>query len=92
MGPGGRAAQRDRLLGRGDRSLVARGLVAGDRQLDAGEFLDLHIATVDELQALCAEGDVTDGKTLVGLLWLQNWQAGRWPITWQDAGAMAGAP
>jgi ADP-ribose pyrophosphatase len=70
----------------------ARGLVAGDRQLDAGEFLDLHIATVDELQALCADGGVTDAKTLVGLLWLQNWQAGRWPITWQDAGAMAGAP
>lgn len=70
----------------------ARGLTAGAQQLDAGEFLDLHIVTVDELQGLCANGGVTDGKTLVGLLWLQNWQAGRWPITWQDAGALAGAP
>jgi ADP-ribose pyrophosphatase len=64
----------------------ARGLTEGVRRLDEGEFLDLHIATVDELQALCASGAVTDAKTLVGLLWLQNWQAGRWDISWQDAG------
>ena len=63
----------------------ARGLVEGVRQLDEGEFLDLYIATVDELQTLCASGSVTDAKTLVGLLWLQNWQAGRWDIDWQDA-------
>jgi ADP-ribose pyrophosphatase len=61
----------------------ARGLVAGERHLDAGEFLDLHIATPDELEAACASGAVTDGKTLVGLLWLQNWRAGRWPLQWQ---------
>jgi ADP-ribose pyrophosphatase len=63
----------------------ARGLTAGEQQLDAGEFLDLHIATRTELEQACADGAVTDGKTLVGLLWLQNWQAGRWPLTWQGA-------
>ena len=61
----------------------ARGLTAGERRLDAGEFLDLHIATLAELEQACAEGAVTDGKTLVGLLWLQNWHAGRWPLNWQ---------
>ena len=63
----------------------ARGLQAGERRLDAGEFLDVQVLTVAELDALCANGGVTDGKTLVGLLWLQNWQAGRWAITWQNS-------
>lgn len=58
----------------------ARGLVAGQRRLDEGEFLELHLCTVDELDRRCAAGDVTDAKTLVGLQWLQNWQAGRWVI------------
>jgi ADP-ribose pyrophosphatase len=63
----------------------ARGLVQGEQSLDAGEFLELHVATLDELDALCASGAVTDAKTLVGLLWLQNWRAGRWPLTWRPA-------
>ena len=24
-------------------------------------------------------------KTLIGLLWLQNWRADRWSVTWQPA-------
>jgi ADP-ribose pyrophosphatase len=63
----------------------ARGLVQGEQSLDAGEFLELQVATLDELDALCASGGVTDAKTLVGLLWLQNWRAGRWPLTWRPA-------
>ncbi len=63
----------------------ARGLVAGERQLDAGEFLDLCSASVEELEALAQRGELTDAKTLIGLLWLQNWQAGRWAIEWRPA-------
>lgn len=62
----------------------ARGLSAGPTHLDVGEFLETQLVAVDELDALCASGAVTDGKTLVGLLWLQNWHAGRWEIAWQD--------
>jgi ADP-ribose pyrophosphatase len=58
----------------------ARGLTAGERRLDEGEFLDLQICSVDELDRRCAAGEVTDAKTLVGLQWLQNWRAGRWAI------------
>lgn len=58
----------------------ARGLTEGERRLDDGEFLDLQICSVDELDRRCAAGEVTDAKTLVGLQWLQNWQAGRWAI------------
>lgn len=61
----------------------ARGLVAGERQLDAGEFLEVFTATPDEVLGWCFDGTVTDSKTLIGMLWLQNWQAGRWPLTWQ---------
>jgi ADP-ribose pyrophosphatase len=58
----------------------ARGLTAGNRQLDEGEFLDLQLVDEGELDRLCASGAVTDAKTLIGLQWLQNWRAGRWSI------------
>lgn len=63
----------------------ARGLRAGAAHLDDGEFIETTAVAVDELDGLCASGAVTDAKTLVGLLWLQNWQAGRWEIAWRDA-------
>jgi ADP-ribose pyrophosphatase len=63
----------------------ARGLVAGERHLDAGEFLEVRSASADELDVLCARGEITDAKTLVGLLWLQRWRAGSWPLVWQVA-------
>lgn len=58
----------------------ARGLAAGQRRLDEGEFLDLQLVEEAELDRLCATGAVTDAKTLIGLQWLQNWRAGRWAI------------
>lgn len=58
----------------------ARGLSAGERRLDDGEFLDLELVEPAELDRLCATGAVTDAKTLIGLQWLQNWRAGRWAI------------
>ncbi len=63
----------------------ARGLTAGKRQLDAEEFLEVFTATPDEVLAWCQDGTITDSKTLIGMLWLQNWQAGRWPLSWQPA-------
>lgn len=61
----------------------ARGLVAGPRQLDEGEFLDLFTATPAELQTWCRDGRVTDSKTLVGALWLLNVLSGSWELSWQ---------
>ena len=60
----------------------ARGLTLGERQLDPGEFLDVTSASVDELDELARRGEITDAKTLIGLLWLQNWRAGRWALQW----------
>jgi len=65
----------------------ARGLEAGLRRLDEGEFLDVFEADIDEIEAAAQRGEITDAKTLVGLLWLQNWRAGRWPLVWRRPSA-----
>ena len=61
----------------------ARGLTKGAQKLDAGEFLDVVTHTAAELDQLAARGELTDAKTLIGLLWLQRWQQGAWPLDWQ---------
>ena len=63
----------------------ARGLTPGEQHLDAGEFVDVVIASEDELHALALRGELTDAKTLVGLLWLARWRAGQWPLEWGSA-------
>ena len=63
----------------------ARGLVAGEPNLDAGEFLDVCSASIEELDAMACTGELTDAKTLIGLLWLQNWRAGRWSLEWRPS-------
>ena len=67
----------------------ARGLSMGERSLDAGEFLDVITATPAELLDWCATGEVTDAKTLSGMLWLQNVLAGTWALNWQPAQIIA---
>lgn len=62
----------------------ARGLKAGDQNLDDGEVLDVFTASPEELLQWCMRGLVTDGKTLAGVLWLQNTLTGNWPLPWQS--------
>jgi ADP-ribose pyrophosphatase len=61
----------------------ARGLTHGATRLDAEEFLEIVIHSEAELDALCGSGEVTDAKTLIGLLWLQKSRQGNWPLQWQ---------
>lgn len=63
----------------------ARGLVAGERHLDEGEFLDVFALTAEEMEAMAARGELTDAKTLIGLLWLRQWRAGHWDLPWKPA-------
>ncbi len=63
----------------------AKGLTAGQRQLDAGEFLDVFTASPDQLLRWCQSGSVTDAKTLTGALWLQNVLSGAWSLDWQHS-------
>jgi ADP-ribose pyrophosphatase len=64
----------------------ARGLQAGIQQLDEGEFLELVAMSPEALDSACGSGEVTDAKTLIGLLWLQRWRAGVWPLEWRHVG------
>ena len=76
------------IIGYSDEGIeiwFARGLEAGERSLDAGEFLDVFETTVAEIDDLARRGKITDAKTLIGLLWLANWRAGRWPLAWTAA-------
>ena len=65
----------------------ARGLPPGERRLDEGEFLDVFTASPEQLYAWCRDSQVTDAKTLIGALWLQNVQRGDWALDWQRVGA-----
>jgi ADP-ribose pyrophosphatase len=69
----------------GIQIFFARGLSAGARQLDEGEFLDLVTHSPAELDQLAQAGELTDAKTLVAMLWLARWQAGQWVLDWQPA-------
>ena len=60
----------------------ARGLTPGEQQLDSGEFLDVISATPEELMKWCGSGQVTDAKTLTGMLWLNNVLSGAWTLEW----------
>jgi len=63
----------------------ARGLVAGPQQLDEGEFVEVRTIAEAALFAQAASGELTDAKTMVGLLKLQQWRSGLWNPTWQAA-------
>lgn len=62
----------------------ARGLTLGERQLDAGEFLDVFTAPAQQLLDWCADGTVTDAKTLSCAVHLANHLSGKRPMAWQS--------
>jgi ADP-ribose pyrophosphatase len=64
----------------------ARGLSLGGQSLDHGELIDVHLMSEAELEALAGQGELTDAKTLICLLWLQKWRAGLWNLAWTPAG------
>jgi len=50
----------------------ATGLSLQSRQLDDGEFLDVFTLPLNDALALIDSGDITDVKTIAGLLWLER--------------------
>jgi ADP-ribose pyrophosphatase len=61
----------------------ARHLTAGPARLDPGEFLDVGTASLAELDAALASGQLTDGKSVAALLWLHRLHRGEWHPDWQ---------
>jgi len=45
-------------------------LVAGERALDDGEFLEVFTLPLATVRQMAARGEICDSKTLVGLYWL----------------------
>ncbi len=81
-----RAGELHNAIGYSDERIdiwFAAGLTAGPRGLDEEEFLDVESLSLEALEERVQRGEVTDAKTLIGLLWLQNWRAGRWSLTWR---------
>ncbi len=60
----------------------ARGLTLQERNLDQGEFIEVLLATPEELLEWCGDGRVTDAKTIIGSFWLQNLRSGAWKLDW----------
>ena len=61
----------------------ARGLTLHQRKLDAGEFLDVFTASAATLLDMSRSGQITDAKTLAGILWMQNVMSGAWELNWE---------
>lgn len=57
---------------------IARGLTAGERKLDEGEFLETFTATIPEMLEWIRTGKITDVKTVIGAFWLEKIVSGQW--------------
>jgi ADP-ribose pyrophosphatase len=69
----------------------ARGLSLGERALDEEEFLDVFTAPAQQLVAWCADGTVTDAKTVTCALHLQQFLAGSKQLGWHAVPRMTTA-
>jgi ADP-ribose pyrophosphatase len=47
---------------------LATGLIPGQQKLDADEYIEIVTLSLDEAVAMVAKGEITDGKTVAGLL------------------------
>lgn len=63
---------------------LARGLCEGAASLDAGEFVEVALHDPADLQSLVMAGAITDMKTALGVLWLQQWRCGAWSPDWRE--------
>lgn len=56
---------------------MAAGLTQGTARREADEFLDVETMTLSRALELIRDGAITDGKTVVGLLYAAGFRAGR---------------
>ncbi len=58
---------------------LARGLQAGQHQRDADEALEIFEASLPECLEMVQRGEISDGKTIIALFWLEKYLQGVWP-------------
>lgn len=54
------------------------GMKAGERKLDAGEFLDVLSVEPRQILDWVRDGTITDVKTIIGAFWLEKILSGTW--------------
>ena len=59
---------------------LAEGLTAGERKLDAGEFLDVLTVAPGQVLEWVRDGTITDVKTVIGAFWLERILSGSWAL------------
>ena len=57
---------------------LARGLTLGEHKRDEDEALQLFDASLEECLAMIQRGEITDGKTIVALMWAEKFLQGNW--------------
>ncbi len=56
------------IMGEHIRMFMAKGLTFGETELDEGEFLEVFRLPINEAVEMVLRGEITDGKTQVGIL------------------------
>jgi ADP-ribose pyrophosphatase len=59
---------------------LAQGLSYVGAALDHGEILDVIELSLDDALLGVRDGDITDAKTVTGLLWAEKTLSGAWPL------------
>ncbi|OAM51197.1 NUDIX hydrolase [Methylovorus sp. MM2] len=57
---------------------LARGLQEGQHNRDEDEALQLFEASLDECLNMIQSGEITDGKTIITLMWAEKYLQGQW--------------
>jgi len=57
---------------------LARGLSAGEHKRDEDEALQMFEASLAECMGMVQRGEITDGKTIVALIWAEKYLQGTW--------------
>ncbi|HEX5539630.1 MAG TPA: NUDIX hydrolase [Methylophilaceae bacterium] len=63
---------------------LARGLQKGEHHRDEDEALQLFEASLADCLAMVQRGEITDGKTIVALMWTEKYLQGLWQPIGQD--------
>lgn len=61
---------------------LAKGLQAGPPQRDVGEHMDVGAIHPSGLVQAVLSGQVTDGKTVAGVFWLERYLSGALTVSW----------
>lgn len=57
---------------------LAKGLILGESLNDPDEALQLFEASLEDCLQMVADGEITDAKTIVALMWTEKYLQGQW--------------